>query len=64
MKNVVIFCAHMEYIISIWYIPWSFGSFIVIWYAFQHFGILCQEKSGNPGVSSGSFRFIYSWMPT
>jgi hypothetical protein len=23
---------------------------VVIWYIFPSFGILCQEKSGNPGV--------------
>jgi hypothetical protein len=22
--------------------------FMVIWYAFSRFGMLCQEKSGNP----------------
>jgi hypothetical protein len=22
---------------------------VVIWYTFHHFGILCKEKSGNPG---------------
>jgi hypothetical protein len=47
MKIVGIFCAHMECIMSIWYISWSFGNFMVIWYAFQRFGKLCQEKSGN-----------------
>jgi hypothetical protein len=24
--------------------------FIVIWYIFPRFGMLCQQKSGNPGV--------------
>jgi hypothetical protein len=28
---------------------WPFGNVVVIWYIFTHFGILCQEKSGNPG---------------
>jgi hypothetical protein len=28
-----------------------FGSFMVIWYIFPLFGILCQEKSGNPAVA-------------
>jgi hypothetical protein len=27
---------------------WPFGSIVVIWYIFPHFGILYQEKSGNP----------------
>jgi hypothetical protein len=26
-----------------------FGNVVVIWYIFPCFGILCQEKSGNPG---------------
>jgi hypothetical protein len=32
-----------------WYILWPFGNLAVIWYSFPHFGILRQEKSGNPG---------------
>jgi hypothetical protein len=44
-----------------WHILWSFGIFyghfgifyghlyLVIWYIFPRFGILCQEKSGSPG---------------
>jgi hypothetical protein len=42
------FWAHLEYITAIWYILLSFGNFMVIWYTFSRFGILCQEKSGNP----------------
>jgi hypothetical protein len=41
-----------------WYILWPletlFGHlvyFVVIWYIFRHFGILDQEKSGNPASS-------------
>jgi hypothetical protein len=40
-----------------WYILWLFGifnghllQFVVIWYIFPRFGILYQEKSGNPGL--------------
>jgi hypothetical protein len=29
--------------------------FMVIWYIFPQFGILYQEKSGNPGNTSTSF---------
>jgi hypothetical protein len=29
---------------------------VVIWYAFSHFGILPQEKSGNPGRRKSNFR--------
>jgi hypothetical protein len=31
-------------------ILWQFGNAVVIWYIFPRFGILCQEKSGNPGL--------------
>jgi hypothetical protein len=30
---------HLVYFVAIWYILWLFGKF---------FGMLCQEKSGNP----------------
>jgi hypothetical protein len=38
----------LEYIPAIWYILRVFGNLVAIWYIFSHFGILCQEKSGNP----------------
>jgi hypothetical protein len=38
------------YFTAIWYILWPFGNVVVIWYTFPSFGILCQEKSGNPGA--------------
>jgi hypothetical protein len=42
---------------------WPFGNVVVIWYIFPRFGILCQEKSGNPAamssVSGYSRRFNY-----
>jgi hypothetical protein len=28
---------------------WPFGNLVAIWYIFPRFGILCREKSGNPG---------------
>jgi hypothetical protein len=38
-------------------ILWRFGifynhwvNFVFIWYIFSGFGIMCQEKSGNPGL--------------
>jgi hypothetical protein len=34
----------------IWYSLWPFGNVVVIWYILPRFGILCQEKSGNPGA--------------
>jgi hypothetical protein len=40
----------LEDITAIWYILWSLGNLVAIWNIFHRFGILCQEKSGNPGV--------------
>jgi hypothetical protein len=36
LRPLEIFYGHLEY-------------FVAIWYNFPHFGILDQEKSGNPG---------------
>jgi hypothetical protein len=52
MENAGIFNVHLEYIMVIWNILWPFGNVVVIWYIFPHFGIVCQEKSGNPGFES------------
>jgi hypothetical protein len=41
---------HFVYFMAIWYILWPFGNVAVIWYIFLRFGILCQEKSGNPDI--------------
>jgi hypothetical protein len=46
MENVGIFYGHLEYFTAIWYILWPFGNLL---YNFPLFGILCEEKSGNPG---------------
>jgi hypothetical protein len=40
MEKVGIFLDH-------WYILWPFGNLVAIWDFSPHFGILCQEKSGN-----------------
>jgi hypothetical protein len=44
---------------STWNILWTFGifydnflHFVFIWYIFSGFGMLYQEKSGNPGMPS------------
>jgi hypothetical protein len=52
MENVGTFYANSENIMAIWYIIWSFGNFVEIFYIFHRFGILCQEKSGNPELQS------------
>jgi hypothetical protein len=44
MENVgifIIFYGHLEYVMII-------GNVVLILYSFPRFGILCQEKSGNP----------------
>jgi hypothetical protein len=28
---------------------WAFGNLVAIWHIFSRFGILCRERSGNPG---------------
>jgi hypothetical protein len=48
-ENVGIFYGHFEYFTAIWYYLWPFGTVVVICYNFPRFGIMCQEKSGNPG---------------
>jgi hypothetical protein len=58
MGKVGILFGHLENITSIWYILWPFGYLVAIWYIFPRFGILCQEKSGNPGRDTkGSLSF-------
>jgi hypothetical protein len=49
MENFVIFYGHVKYITALWYILLPFGNVVVIWYISPRFGILQQEKSGNPG---------------
>jgi hypothetical protein len=47
------------YLMAIWNILWRFGifyghlvRFVFIWYTFSRFGIMYQEKSGNPGYDN------------
>jgi hypothetical protein len=56
MGNLGIFYGHLVYFTAIGNILWPFGIFcghleyfVVIWYISPRFGILYQEKSGNPG---------------
>jgi hypothetical protein len=49
MENADDCYGHTEYFTVIWYILWPFCNVVVIWFIFPRFGILCQEKSGNPG---------------
>jgi hypothetical protein len=55
MENAGIFYGHLLYFTVIWNISWPFGNVVLTWYIFRHFGTLCQEKSGNPGMFEISF---------
>jgi hypothetical protein len=57
IENAGILNAHLEYIMAIWYIFWSFGDFVVIYYIFPYFGIMCHEKSGIPDPLDSPKRF-------
>jgi hypothetical protein len=54
IENIIILYGHLEYTTAIWNILRPFGIFyghwylVVIWYIYPHFGMLYQEKSGNP----------------
>jgi hypothetical protein len=48
-ENVGIFYIYLEYFKAIWYIVEPVVNFVIIRYIFPRFGILHQEKSGNPG---------------
>jgi hypothetical protein len=50
MEDVRIFYGRLVSFTAIWYILWPFGIFYShLWYIFPYFGMLHQEKSGNPG---------------
>jgi hypothetical protein len=56
LENVYIFYGHLEYFMDIWNILWTFVifydhlvHFVFVWNIFSRFGIMHQEKSGNPG---------------
>jgi hypothetical protein len=53
IENAGICNGHLAYFMVIWYILWPFGNVVVIWYIFPRFGLLCQEKSGNPARETG-----------
>jgi hypothetical protein len=54
LENADIFYGHLEYFIDIWDILYPFVTFVFIWYIFSSFGIMHQEKSGNPAVGAAS----------
>jgi hypothetical protein len=52
MEDVGIFNGHLVNFPAIWHILWPFGIFYPDWYIYR-FGMLYQEKSGNPAVTGG-----------
>jgi hypothetical protein len=61
LQSFGVFYGHVVYFMAIWYILWPFGNAVVIWYIFPRFGMLCQEKSGNPsGKKCTSSNFLNS----
>jgi hypothetical protein len=50
LENVYIFYCHLEYFMEIWGILCPFGTFCIHLVHFTGFGIMNQDKSGNPGV--------------
>jgi hypothetical protein len=48
MEDVGIFYGYLLYFMAIWYISGSFGVLFGVLAQFCRFGMLYQEKSGNP----------------
>jgi hypothetical protein len=51
MEDVYIFNGHLVNIPAIWHILWPFGIFSPVLVHFIRFGVLYQEKSGNPALN-------------
>jgi hypothetical protein len=49
MEDVAI-CGHLVNYPAIWHILWPFGIFYPVLVHFTRFGMLYQEKSGNPAL--------------
>jgi hypothetical protein len=66
MEKVGIFLGYFEYTTAIWNIFRPFGNLEAIWYLFHRFGMLCQEKSGNPDsdlkIRGRSSKFELRWV--
>jgi hypothetical protein len=54
------FYGHIEYFTDIGECLWPFGTFVLVWYIYSGFGIMYQEKSGNPALHS-SIYMHYMW---
>jgi hypothetical protein len=58
MDNVGVFYYHFKYITYV-HVVYFVTNFVAIWYIFPRFGILCQEKSGNPAKDYTSHRCFF-----
>jgi hypothetical protein len=47
-EDTGIFCGHLVYCRAIWYILWRFAIFYDNLVHFSRFGMLYEDKSGNP----------------
>jgi hypothetical protein len=59
LEMIGIFYCYLEYryyehLVYLFYGHWAIYV-VAIWYIFPHFGLLCQEKSGNPVVELEKF---------
>jgi hypothetical protein len=76
IEDIGTFQGHLAYFTAIGYILLPLGIFcthlvyfMVIWYIFPHFGMLYQEKSGNPALKAVSnfpttrFKFLNILIP-
>jgi hypothetical protein len=59
MENLGLFYDHVVYFTAIEHILWPFGIFCGHLVFFPRFGILYQEKSGNPGLIKQKIAFYY-----
>jgi hypothetical protein len=57
LYNVGIFNGHSDYLTTIWYVSWPFCTCCGNLVLFPRFGILYQEKSGNPATYDNKTRF-------
>jgi hypothetical protein len=63
MEDVGIFYGHVVHFTVYCYILWTFGIVRGNLVYFSHFGILYEEKSGNPGCASACHsRVARSWI--
>jgi hypothetical protein len=56
MVDVGIFYGHMVYLFGIFCVHSEY--FMVVWFIFPRFGMLFDEKSGNPGSDSPTRRSV------